>query len=120
MRIAIIGALLALAPAVAAAQYFKPLAPPPPPSNTLGGTTYSYDRQSGNRYTTTTQPDGSATVRGSNLQSGSRWRTEVQPDGSMRGRDSNGDTWRYNSQSGRYTNSNGTTCSGSGNNRRCY
>lgn len=84
-----------------------------------GQTTYSRDRN-GNRYVTTPNYSGGATVRGSNVNTGARWRTEIEPDGDMRGRDADGNSWRYNQSTGRYTNSDGTTCAGKGASRRCY
>jgi hypothetical protein len=54
-------------------------------------------------------------VNGSNLNTGSRWRTTIKPDGSMRGYDADMNLWKYDGQSGRYTNV-GTevTCTGNG------
>lgn len=122
MKLAVIGALIALVPAVASAQYYQPRPyyqqdEQPAP----GQTVYSYDRQSGNRYSTTPNYDGSTSVRGSNLQNGTRWRTEIQPDGAMRGTDADGNRWTYNPDTKTYRNSGtGVTCRGEGSRRYCY
>ncbi|MDP1873682.1 hypothetical protein [Phenylobacterium sp.] len=128
MRSLLIGVLLAaLAPAVASAQWV-PMVPSPPEIPTYGGyeapapyrapqTTYDY--QSGNVYRTTPSYGGSTTVRGSNLNTGSTWTTRVDPNGNMRGTDASGNLWQYNSQTGSYISSDGTTCIGKGYARVC-
>ena len=58
-------------------------------------------------------------MNGLNPRTGSMWRSTMQPDGSQRGTGSNGNTWRYNIQTGIYTNSDGTICTGKGYARVC-
>lgn len=118
-----LGACLALLPAVAAAQYvpYNPYAQPQPssPYSSTPQTRSTYDWQTNSRYTTTRQPDGSTTVRGQNYNTGSTWRSTIQPNGDQRGTDSNGNTWRYNNSTGSYSNTDGTFCTGKGYARVC-
>lgn len=79
-----------------------------------------YDARSGNRYSWYSLGDDTV-VRGSNMRTGSTWRTTVKPDGSMRGYDADMNLWKYDAQSGRYTNfGTGVTCVGRGYARTCY
>jgi hypothetical protein len=80
----------------------------------------TYDWRNGNQYRWYRSIDGSTTIYGSNPYTGSQWRTTIQPSGDMSGWDSNRDYWRYNSGTGLYWNSNGTTCFGRGRARTCY
>lgn len=59
-------------------------------------------------------------MNGYNYNTGSTWKTQIEPDGDMRGYDADGNYWRYNSDSGSYWNSDGTTCFGKGAARTCY
>lgn len=125
MRALIIGASLAFTASIASAQYlstqpqFQPFQPQQ--QQVFPQSSYTYDRQSGNRYTTTTNPDGSAEVRGNNYQTGARWRTTIDADGQQRGTDADGNRWKYNPTTGRYYNyGTGQTCTGTGNRRTCY
>lgn len=127
MRIAIIGAAFSLVAFGAHAQYvssnptFQPFAPLTQPQQLYPQTNYTYDRQSGNRYSTTINPDGSAEVRGNNYQNGTRWRTTIDADGQQRGTDADGNRWKYNPTTGRYYNyGTGQTCTGTGARRTCY
>jgi|GraSoi2013_115cm_1033766.scaffolds.fasta_scaffold184668_2 hypothetical protein len=79
----------------------------------------TYDWRSGNRYNWTHNEDGSTDVRGFSTNTGSMWRTHIAPNGDQRGTDSRGNMWRYNSGSGFYWNSDGTTCIGKGYARTC-
>lgn len=116
MRALIFGVSLAMTASVAMAQYptYRPYQPKPP------ATTSAYDWRSGNSYTTTTSPDGSATVRGNNYQNGAQWRTTIQPDGQQRGTDADGNMWRYDPRSKTYQNfGTGQICTGTGYGRVC-
>lgn len=73
----------------------------------------------GNRYTTSTDVYGNTQVQGRNVYTGSTWRNTIESDGDQRGIDSNGNSWRYDAQSGFYSNSNGKTCFGKGALRTC-
>lgn len=81
----------------------------------------SYDWRSGNRYSWDTDSSGETRVRGSNSRTGSRWNTTIDPDGDMKGSDSDGNRWRYNSNTGSYYNyGTGQSCRGSGRARTCW
>ena len=78
-----------------------------------------YDVYSGNSYHWN-QSGKQVTVRGNNLRTGNMWNTTIDNNtGNMRGTDARGNYWNYNSQSGYYYNSDGTTCFGRGALRTC-
>lgn len=116
MRALLLGVSIALAASGAMAQYQSYT----PYGQTRPSTTTTYDWRSGNRYTTTTNGDGSATVRGNNYENGTHWRTTIQPDGQQRGTDADGNMWRYNPQTKTYHNfGTGQICTGTGYGRVC-
>ena len=78
-----------------------------------------YDWRTGNQYYWEKDRDGTTKVRGHNWTTGTQWNTTVEPDGSMRGEDNRGNTWRYDSATGDYWNSDGTMCWGRGSERTC-
>lgn len=120
MRKMLLAAVIAVVPAVAAAQiygqgyrpYDQGAAPAAPHS--------SYDWRSGNMYQTTPNADGSTTVHGSNARNGTIWNSTIRPNGDEHGFDSHGDSWNYNAQTGAYNNSNGHGCIGQGYARSCW
>lgn len=123
MRAIILGVSLSFAASIASAQYlstnptFQPFGAQ---QQTFPQTSTTYDWKSGNRYTTTINPDGSAQVRGSNLQNGTSWRSTIQPDGQQRGTDADGNQWRYNPRTKTYTNfGTGKTCTDTAYGRVC-
>ena len=82
---------------------------------------YRYDYNTGNSYTVTDSIDGSKEIRGFNYNNGSSWRATMDSDGNARGTDSNGNAFKYNSDSGSYFNyGTGQTCYGKGSLRNCY
>lgn len=116
MRAFILGAAFALVATGAMAQY----QPYSPYGQTRPSTTSTYDWRSGNRYTTTTNEDGSATVRGNNYQTGARWKSTIEEDGQQSGTDADGNRWRYNPDTKTYRNfGTGQVCRGEGSRRVC-
>lgn len=97
---------------------YEPLSPlptyTPPPTST-----YDYDAQSGNSYSTYEQLDGSTRVNGSNIQNGTMWNSTIDTKGNMRGIDSDGNAWSYDRKTGNYINTNGKICTGTGATRVC-
>jgi hypothetical protein len=80
---------------------------------------YSYDWQSDNSYTTSTDSNGDSHVYGTNLRTGSMWNTTISRDGSMNGWDSRGNYWTYDTN-GTYMNlGTGEICIGEGLARIC-
>lgn len=107
----------------ASAQLYEPYRPygSGATERQVGQTTYTRDRETGNRYGTTQNYDGSVTVRGNNYETGSHWKTDIKPDGDQTGTDADGNRWRYDSQTNVYRNSGtGVTCRGTGSRRSCY
>lgn len=79
---------------------------------------YKTDPQTGNQYRI--QQYGNETrIHGSNPRTGSTWSQTQSADGSYRGFDSHGNSYRGNHNTGSYSNSNGTTCFGTGASRVC-
>ncbi len=110
MRAVILGISIAMAATGAMAQY----------GSRQPTTTTTYDWRNNRSYTTTTNPNGGATVRGTNYQNGSQWRTTIDPNGQQRGTDASGNTWQYNPQTKTYLNhGTGQVCTGSGYARTC-
>ena len=119
---ALVAFLACMIPGVASAQWWEPLPPPPPPPAPVFSpqTTTTYDWQSGSRYTTTTRPNGEATVRGYNYNTGATGNTTIKPDGKQRGTDAAGNPWTYNPATGSYMNyGTGQMCTGKGAARVC-
>lgn len=81
---------------------------------------YEYDYTTGNSYIYNSYPDGGGYLYGWNLSAGTNWNTNYYSNGNMYGQDSDGDSWQYNSSTGYYWNSDGTTCSGFGYARTCW
>lgn len=81
----------------------------------------SYDWRTNSHYSWDTDGTGNTTVRGYNYNSGGMWRTNIDPNGSMRGTDSQGNYWKYNSNTNTYYNyGTGKMCTGSGYSRTCF
>lgn len=115
MRALILGVSIALAASAAMAQF------PSQSDDQWPSTTTTYDRKSGNRYRTTINPDGSATIRGNNYQTGARWKSTIDEDGQQSGTDADGNRWRYNPDTKTYRNfGTGQVCRGEGSRRVCY
>ncbi len=80
---------------------------------------HTYDYTTGNSYTTTTV-GGTTTTMGTNLRTGSTWSQTNDSSGNYYGYDKSGNSYSGNLKTGTYSNSQGTTCSGTGLNRVCY
>lgn len=123
MRLILVAAAaLSLTPSLALAQYGgyqNPYTQQQRQEPQRPRSSYTYDPQSGNAYTTHRQQNGGATIYGNNVQNGSTWNTRVQPNGNATGTDANGNMWNYNARTGSYMNSDGTTCFGKGAARVC-
>ena len=79
---------------------------------------YTYNYQTGSAYTTTNNGD-TTEVNGYNYNTGASWNTTIDRNGNQSGYDSSGNYWTYDSASGNYYNSNGTSCFGKGIGRMC-
>jgi hypothetical protein len=111
-------------PSVASSQTYQPYSYQPyssqaPQRQQTPQSGRSYDPQSGNSYSWRTDSNGNTTVRGNNFQTGSTWTNRIDRNGNQSGTDANGNYWRYNAQSGSYTSTDGTICTGKGASRIC-
>lgn len=92
----------------------------PPPSLSEGPASWTRtDPQSGNTYFMHRDEMGNVTVNGSNARTGATWRGSYGPNGRSSGIDADMNTWTYDSNSGVYLNSNGTSCVGTGDLQTC-